>query len=87
MPYTTAYRFLFHQAKADTATVQIDRYDSHLDMLMELQDLRRVCHALYSHLGCVDEAVLLDSYVYESSKGSDIGHDTWEFHSGLEVFH
>ena len=78
-----AYRFLFHQAEADTATVKIDRDDSYLDMLMELQDLGRVRHAFYSHLGSVDEAVLLDSYVYESSKSSDICHDAREFHSGL----
>ena len=55
-------------------------------MLMELEDLGRVGHSLYSHLGGMNEAVLLDSYVHEGSECRDVCHDARELHPHLQVF-
>ena len=54
---------------------------------MEFQDLRRICHALYSHLGSMDEAVLLDSDIHESAEGGNVRHYSRKLHTGLYIFY
>ena len=53
---------------------------------MQFKHFGRICHTFDAHLSGVDKTVLLDSYVYEGSKGCNIRHNSREFHSYIEVF-
>ena len=55
-------------------------------MLVKFENLRRICLAFYSHLGGMNQAVLLYAYVYKCAEGSDVRNDALKFHSCPQIF-
>ena len=60
-------------------------YDADCDMLMELDNVKRVGYTAVCHLRNVDKSVLMDTYV---DKGTEIGYvsyDAWQYHSFYKI--
>jgi hypothetical protein len=59
--------------------------DADCDMLMELDNVKRVGYTAVCHLRNVDKSVLMDTYV---DKGTEIGYvsyDAWQYHSFYKI--
>ena len=59
--------------------------DADCDVLMELDNVKRVGYTAVCHLRNVDKSVLMDTYV---DKGTEIGYvsyDAWQYHSFYKI--
>jgi hypothetical protein len=55
--------------------------DADCDMLMELDNVKRVGYTAVCHLRNVDKSVLMDTDIDKSTKVGDVCYDTWQYHS------
>ena len=59
--------------------------DADCDMLMELDNVKRVGYTAVCHLRNVDKSVLMDTNI---NKGAEIGYvsyDAWQYHSFYKI--
>jgi len=71
----------FH-GQRDSASVNIDIDDRYHDILVNLDDIRRILHEPVRQLANVNQAILVYSNIYKSSECSDVGDNAWKLHAG-----
>ena len=67
----------------DPASVDIDIDDRYHDFLVDLDDIRRVFHVSVRQFANMNQAVLMNAYVYKSPESSDVGDNARKLHTGL----
>ena len=60
-------------------------YDADCDMLMELDNVKRVSNTTVGHLRNVDKAILMDAYVDKGTEISYVSYDAWQYHSFYKI--
>ena len=76
------FRRRFH-GQRDSASVNIDIDDPYHDVLVNLDDSRRIFHVPVRQLANVNQTILVNAYVYKSSECSDVGDNARKLHAGL----
>ena len=71
----------FH-GQRDSASVNIDIDDRHHDVLVNLDEIRRILHEPVRQLANVNQAILVYSNIYTSSECGDVGDNARKLHAG-----
>ena len=60
-------------------------YHPNLYVLMKLHYIERMGDTTVRHLGDMDQTILMDADIHESSEVGDIGDDAGQYHSLFEI--
>jgi len=71
---------LFH-AEGDATAVGFNLEDADLDHIADLQN------GIGRHLGAMQQPILLDAYIHESTKIHHVAHGAFQAHPHSQVFH
>lgn len=78
-------RFAGACGEGDASARDIDFEDTDGEFLSDLDDIVGVFDEVVGEFGDMDQAVLVDADVNESTEGGDVGDDAFELHVGGEV--
>ena len=67
----------------DSSSVDIDIDDRYHDILVNLDDIRRIFHEPVRQFTDVNQAILVNAYVYKSPECSDVCDNARKLHAGL----
>ena len=72
-------------AEGDAIAHEIDFGDGDLHFLSDLDDFAGVSNKLIAELADVDESVLVNTNIDESTEGGDVGNDARKLHADFEI--
>ena len=75
----------FFHGKGYPVSTHIDVEYGYGDLLLNLDDVGWVFHESIRHLTDMNEAVLMDTDIYECAKGRYVRHDTWKLHAFTQI--